>query len=377
MPHNTLEKGALDKLLYSLGIPSARMHRSFEHFDFSEESRLILVFGPMGSGKTEFAARVWRDSQVALNKLPTIKKITTTPSGADRRRIFVIRNRLDLGRFKNAPADSLSYRGGSVRCGSAIAHIEDSFDLERIIKAHPDYGTWIIDEASFYDERLVFVIDKEVQEYKKVFICPTLMLNYRRTLFNSTARFLLEHATDIITLAAYCEHADCLSNAEYSYRYYMIDDQECPALYFDPLIVIGGSEKKEGDVEPNYAVRCAAHHALPAREYTIMTLKHLGKLAAHGDYQPLTVEIERLHQDVKKSALYRDLHERYSNQEELYTLSMNALKVGSLAERALIYLFAEENLIDEYHLRSYVDSLTLNSDYLARTLSNNGRIIKF
>ena len=330
----------------------------------------------MGSGKTEFAARVWRDSQVALRKSPSIKKITATPQGADRRKVFVIRNRLDLQRFADCPPDALAYRGGYVRCDTSIAHIEDSFDLERIITEHPTYGTWIIDEASFYDERLAFVIHREVTAHRRVFICPTLILNYRRTLFNSTARFLLEYATDIFPLSAYCEHPHCLSRAEHSYRYYQIDEQECPALYFDPLIAIGGGEEKKSDVEPNYAVRCRRHHILPAREYSIMTLKHLGRLASQGNYQPLDEEIKWLHKKVEQSLLYADLYERYHRQSEMYQLSMNALRVGSLAERALLYLFVEENLIDEHHLRSYVHTLSLNRNYLMSALRDNGRLIQ-
>ncbi len=330
----------------------------------------------MGSGKTEFAARVWRDSQVALRKSPSIKKITATPQGADRRKVFVIRNHLDLRRFADCPPDALAYRGGHVRCGTSIAHIKDSFDLERIIDEHPSYGTWIIDEASFYDERLVFVIHREVTAHQRVFICPTLMLNYRRALFNSTARFLLEHATDIFPLTAYCEHPHCLNRAEYSYRYYLIDQQECPALYFDPLIAIGGGEEKQSNVEPNYAVRCRRHHILPAREYSIMNLKHLGRLAAHGNYQPLDEEIKRLHEKIEESQLYADLHKRYHRSSEMYQLSMNALQVGSLAERALLYLFVEENLIDEHHLRAYVQTFALNHSYITSALRDNGRLIQ-
>ena len=61
MEHHT---GTLYK---SLGFPSVRVHEANTHFDFIEPSRTILVIGPMGSGKTEFSARVWRDAAVARN----------------------------------------------------------------------------------------------------------------------------------------------------------------------------------------------------------------------------------------------------------------------------------------------------------------------
>ena len=46
--------------LKSLGFPEVRVHHSFNHFDFSRASRRILVIGSMGSGKTEFSARIWQ-----------------------------------------------------------------------------------------------------------------------------------------------------------------------------------------------------------------------------------------------------------------------------------------------------------------------------
>jgi thymidine kinase len=39
-----------------------------------------------------------------------------------------------------------------------MAHIHDSFDLERVIASHPEVGTYIIDEASFFDERIAYVV---------------------------------------------------------------------------------------------------------------------------------------------------------------------------------------------------------------------------
>lgn len=74
--------------LKSLGFPSVRVHHSFNHFDFSRPDRRILVIGPMGSGKTEYSARVWRDAQVALTKSETIARETST-DGADRRKVFL------------------------------------------------------------------------------------------------------------------------------------------------------------------------------------------------------------------------------------------------------------------------------------------------
>ena len=59
---------------------------------------------------------------------------------------------------------------------------------------------------------------------------------------------------------------------------------ECPALYFDPLIIIGGDTTKENGREPNYCTRCDDHHYLPGKEYSYFTLKPLGE--AGGPWRP-------------------------------------------------------------------------------------------
>src|SRR5512136_3033365 len=95
--------------LKSLGFPEVKVHRSFNHFDFTRPSRRILVIGSMGSGKTEFSARIWRDSEVARRKTGAAAESTRT-DGADRRVVFFIRSALDRSRFPQYPADALPFR---------------------------------------------------------------------------------------------------------------------------------------------------------------------------------------------------------------------------------------------------------------------------
>ncbi len=360
--------------LKSLGFPSVRIHHSFNHFDFARDSRRILVIGPMGSGKTEYSARVWRDSLVALKKSQKIADLTTT-SNADRRKVFFIRSMLDKNRFPEYPDDALAYRGGYERCGSNIAHISSSFELEKILKENPDVGTWIIDEASFYDERLVYVVRNISMEKGLIFIFPTLILNFRKDIFNSTARLMLETATDVFPLTAYCEHEDCIEDSFYTYRYYTIDGMECPSLYFDPLIVIGGDREKLGPLEPNYCTRCDVHHYLPGKEYTFFTLKPLGEAAAAGNSKLLKTELQALKDSIEESILFKHLHEKYNNNQE-ERINLNALKVDFIAEKALIYLFAEQNLITEDLLLKLVEDLSLDRRYMEKTLADNRRPIK-
>lgn len=358
--------------LKSLGFPQLRVHHPFNHFDFVRSQRRILVIGPMGSGKTEYSSRVWRDSRVALEKSDALAEQTST-AGADRRKVFFIRSMLDAGRFPDYPEDALAFRGGYERCGDAIAQITDSFGLERVLQDHPDVGTWIVDEASFYDERIAYVVHKHSEERGLIFIFPTLILNFRRSIFNSTAQLLLELATDVFPLTAYCEHSECLKDSFYTYRYYLVDGEECPALYFDPLIIVGGDREKEDPKEPNYCTRCDQHHVLPGKEYTFLTLKPLGVEASKGHEQPLIEELWRIGNELEQSALYESFLEHYGPHAKLH---LNALRVPCIAERALVYLFVEENLISEDVLRRVVDELALDTEYLERRLSDNRRVVR-
>ncbi|MFP4363646.1 MAG: thymidine kinase [Spirochaetia bacterium] len=358
--------------LKSLGFPEIRVHHSFGHFDFSRPARRILVIGPMGSGKTEYSARVWRDAKVAKKKNSTVAKLTTT-EGADRRKVFFVRSVLDAARFPDYPDDALAYRGGFERCGESIARISDSFELEKLIEDNPDFGTWIVDEASFYDERLAYVVKNASQKKGLVFIFPSLILNFRKDIFNPTAQLLLDNATDIFPLTAYCEHDDCIEDSFYTYRYYKIGDDECPALYFDPLIVIGGDAEKENSREPNYCTRCDRHHYLPGKEYTFLILKPLGESASRGDIEGLEEELRRIKYDIKKSRLYAHFTNRYLHKTDPQPVNMNALKVDCIAERAVAFLYAEQNLLSGNQVRELVKRLALATDYLEKTLTDNRR----
>ncbi len=364
------------ELFKSLGLPNLTIHHAFGHFDFTRPSRRILVIGPMGSGKTEYSARVWRDAKVALHKSSTFARNTRT-AHADRRNVFFIRSILDAERFTEYPDDALAYRGGYESLGKRIARIRDSFELERILEDNPDCGTFIVDEASFYDERIAYVISRESERNGRVFIFPTLILNFRKDIFNPTARLLLETATDVFPLTAYCEHRDCMEDSFYTYRFYLVEGQECPALFFDPLIVVGGDQLKNDPRQPNYATRCEKHHYLPGKEYTYLILKPLGLEAARGNLEPLIGELRLLNTDIQSSALAGHFEEKYGHrQSESSLMNLNSLKVPCIAEKALMYLFLEQNLIGEHQFISITRELNLDTEYLTRILTDNGRSVR-
>ena len=361
--------------LRSLGFPTLDVHETFTHFDFTTPGRRVLVIGPMGSGKTEFAARIWRDAAVARKKSDAIRALTSTGT-IDRRRVFFIRSEIDGGRFTEYPEDAMAYRSGYIRCGDDIARIRDSFGFEEVLRDNPDVGTYIIDEASFFDERLAYVARNTAIEKGCMFVFPTLILNFRREFFNSTARLMLDIATDVIPLTAYCEHPDCMASAFYTYRYYQIGEDECPALYFDPLIVVGGDKVKNSSLEPNYAARCEQHHFLPGKEYTFFTLKPLGEDAGRGNPEPLVRELAALNEAPERSLLYENLLRRYGSDEDA-SIYMNAIKPGHIAEKALSYLFCEQNLLGEALLVRIGSDLQLDTAYLEKVLSENRHPVSF
>ena len=364
-----------EDFLKSLGFPTLDVHETFTHFDFTTPGRRVLLIGPMGAGKTETAARIWRDASVAMKKSDEVRTRTSTGI-ADRRRIFFIRYTSDSSRFQDYPDDALAYRSGYIRCGSNIAHISDSFGLEQVIKDNPEVGTYIIDEASFFDERIAYVARNYSLERGCMFVFPTLMLNFRKEFFNSTARLILDMATDVIPLTAYCEHRDCLSSAFYTYRYYSVDGRECPALYFDPLIIIGGDRVKNSSLEPDYAARCDRHHYLPGKEYTFFTLKPLGEDAGKGNVDALLNELRLLKENPVRSKLYESLEKNYEGNPDR-EIFMNSVLPGHLAEKALAYLFCEQNIIGESLLVRLSSDLDLDTGYLEKTLQENRHPVSF
>ncbi len=361
----------------TLGLPEVHVHHPLNHFDFTRSGRVILVVGPMGSGKTGFAAQIWRDSQVALAKDASVVGMTGTGDGADLRRVFFVRSRLDTRRFTQYPADALAYRGGYERLGENIAGIDSSFELEQLVHDHPEVGTWIIDEASFYDERIAYVIRHLAASRGLVFVIPTLILNFRNIIFNTTASLLLEVTNDVFPLTAYCEHSTCLADSNFTYRYYLVDGEECPALFFDPLIIVGGDTRHDDGKEPNYATRCRTHHLLPGKDYTYLVLKPLGEEAARGDLGVLQEELRCLSREPHRSRLAISLRDEFPGTGEQDHLGRNALNVPCLAERALVYLFAEQNLLSEAQLQSLVRELHLDRDFLLGRLVDNRRPVVF
>jgi thymidine kinase len=365
--------GQTQSFMKSLGFPDLRIHQSINHFDFTKTDRRILIIGPMGSGKSEFSARIYRDSEVAMRKSESVRRLTTS-DGIDRRNVFYIRSKIDDQRFKEYPLNAIAYRGGYVVPGNNIASIQDSFELEAVLAKNPTVGTWIIDEVEFFDERIAYVIDQYAKRRSINCIFPMLILNFRKDLFNRTARLIMEKSTDVFPLTAYCEHGDCIADSYYTYRFYSVAGVECPALYFDPLIIVGGDRLSDNPKLPNYSTRCDHHHYLPGKEYTFMTLKPLAELAYAGNVKPLLKELRRLKNQIQRSELYNHLNQKFVKSENPNPTMMNALKVSCIAEKALIYLFAEENIISAGQIRYLARAIKADLAYINERLVENRKI---
>jgi len=76
---------------------------------------------------------------------------------------------------------------------------------------------------------------------------------------------------------------------------------------------------------------------------------------------------------METSELYRSFVRRYLNREDPQQENMNSLKVPCIAERALCYLYAEQNLISAEQLKTIVYELKLDTDYLSKRLQDNRR----
>ncbi len=356
--------------LKSLGFPDLQIHHAINHFDFTKSDRRTLIIGPMGSGKTEYSARIYRDSQVAMQKSAKVRNLTTNGQ-VDLRNVFYVRSKIDDKRFEGSPTNAIAYRGGHVELGNNIASISDSFGLEKVFEDNPTVGTWIVDEVEFFDERIAYVIARRAKHDRLNFIFPMLILNFRKDIFNRTARLVMEESTDVFPLTAYCEHPDCITDSYYTYRYYSVDGVECPALYFDPLIIVGGDKRSEDPKTPNYSTRCDHHHYLPGKEYAFMVLKPLGEKAYGGDLNPLKNELDLLKNHIEQSALYKHFIRKYIQVKNPEPIMMKALKVSCIAEKALIYLFSEENIISVDQMKHLAREIGGDVAYMNERLVEN------
>jgi thymidine kinase len=137
---------------------------------------------------------------------------------------------------------------------------------------------------------------------------------------------------------------------------------------------VGGDKLTDDPKFPNYSTRCDQHHYLPGKEYTFMTLKPLGEQAYGGNIKPLLKELNLLKHDIERSQLYNHFTERYIKAESSEPIMMNALKASCIAEKALIYLFSEENIISAGQMQSLAQEIKADIGYINERLVENRKM---
>lgn len=112
-----------------------------------------------------------------------------------------------------------------------------------------------IDEIQFFGSRIIPVIDKLLDNNKKVLVAG-LPLDFRGEPFGSMP-VLLAKADEVITVTAICTYSEdgkiCGNEATRTQR--LVNGM--PANYHDEIVVIGAAEA--------YAPRCPNHHIVPGK----------------------------------------------------------------------------------------------------------------
>ena len=112
----------------------------------------------------------------------------------------------------------------------------------------------------------------------------------------------------------------------------------------------------------------------PGKEYTFMILKPLGEQAYGGNVEPLLKELNLLKNDIESSALNHHFVKKYIKTEVPKPIMINALKVSCISEKALIYLFSEENIISAEQMGYLAGKIGADTTYMNERLVENRKM---
>ncbi|UCG02341.1 MAG: thymidine kinase [Candidatus Heimdallarchaeota archaeon] len=188
---------------------------------------LEVIFGPMKSGKSEVFIILFKKLSYSNHEWVTFK-----------------------------PAVNIREEG--------IASRAFNLNLQAIVidENHPElifehlkgkkYKIIGIDEAQFFDDYLVDIVDTLLKQRYHV-IVSGLMLNFRGEPFGPMP-WLVGRANKVTRLTGICDVNECNRRATRTQR--LINGE--PASYDSPVVVIEGQGKKE-----TYETRCVIHHIVP------------------------------------------------------------------------------------------------------------------
>ena len=182
--------------------------------------RLEVITGPMFCGKTDELLRRLRRAIIAKQKIQVFKP------GFD---------------IRYSSEKVTSHAGNEYDANP----IENTTEIPALLR--DDVTVVAIDEAQFFDEEIIHVVQKLVDQGIRV-IVGGLDMNFRGDPFGQMP-MLLSQAEIVDKL-----HAICMVCGEAATRTQRLVDGE-PAHFDDPIIIVGASEM--------YEARCREHHQVP------------------------------------------------------------------------------------------------------------------
>ncbi|MHA2166548.1 MAG: thymidine kinase [Candidatus Hodarchaeales archaeon] len=187
------------------------------------------IFGPMKSGKSQYLIRLFTELTFS-----NIEGIVFKPA-VNTREIGIV-SRGDNKQLKAIVIDE--------KCPENI--------LDELKKVDNKFIG--IDEAQFFSDNLVWVVEELLRQDYHIVICG-LLLSFRGEPFGPMP-YLVGRANKIIRLTAVCEYPECNNWAVLTQR--LIEGE--PAQYDSPLVLIENSGQQE-----KYEPRCIHHHLVPGK----------------------------------------------------------------------------------------------------------------
>jgi len=184
--------------------------------------RIEVICGSMFSGKTEELIRRVRRAIIARQKVQVFKPIIDARYSVER---------------------VTSHNGQ----GFQAIPVQDVAEIESLLE--PDTTVVAIDEAQFFDDALVLLVEKLAARGIRV-ILAGLDTDFRGEPFGPMPS-LLCRADEVMKL-----HAICMVCGEEATRTQRLVNGQ-PARYDDPIIMVGAAEA--------YEARCREHHVVPGK----------------------------------------------------------------------------------------------------------------
>ncbi len=186
----------------------------------SKTGSVEVICGSMFSGKTEEMIRRLRRAVIAKQKVQVFKPVIDT-----RYNVTKVTSHAGLD-FEAFPIKKSSQIMDNIKDDTTVVGI---------------------DEAQFFDDEIVAIIEKLAENGMRV-IVTGLDMDFRGEPFGQIPE-LLARADKMDKLQAIC--MVCGGPANRTQR--LVDDK--PAHYNDPIVIVGASEM--------YEARCRAHHEVP------------------------------------------------------------------------------------------------------------------